>query len=325
MKQTERLYRIENLLRRHQTVSFERLQKELKASPATLKRDLRHLRERLHAPIEWSRESGGYRLLAGTGPNGKVHELPGLWFSSQEVHALLTMEQLLTGLDTDGLLTRHLEPLRSRLNALLSDDEKEAEQLRRRVRIIALAQRALQPRHFQQVGSALVQRQRLRMTYSARGTGKTTEREVSPQRLVFYRGNWYMDAWCHLRGNLRSFAVDAMLAVEILQTPAKEVTDTLLDATFNPGYGIFSGQSVRWAQLHFSPERALWVKTEQWHPDQRGSLQADGSYLLELPYADHRELLMDILKHGAHCEVLAPPELRQVVADELQAMTQKYS
>ena len=47
--------------------------------------------------------------------------------------------------------------------------------------------------------------------------------------------------------------------------------------------------------------------------------------MLEVPYADHRELLMDILKHGAHCEVLAPGSLRRLLAEELAAMHQKYA
>jgi predicted DNA-binding transcriptional regulator YafY len=37
-----------------------------------------------------------------------------------------------------------------------------------------------------------------------------TEREVSPQRLVHYRDNWYLDAWCHLREDVRSFSIDAI-------------------------------------------------------------------------------------------------------------------
>lgn len=325
MDRTERLYKIDNLLRQHQTVSFAKLQETLEVSPATLKRDLDYLRTRLNAPIEWRRSAGGYCLVASPDPDRKVHALPGLWFSSTEIHALLTMQHLLTTLDSGGLLTRHIDPLTRRLNALLGDEALAADQLRRRVRIISLAQRTLQPTHFQQVGTALVQRKRLRIAYAARNNGKTTVREVSPLRLVYYRGNWYMDAWCHLRAGLRSFAVDAMVDAHSLEAPAKEVSEALLDATFNPGYGIFSGKRVRWARLRFTPERALWVKTEQWHPDQRSSLEAGGSYLLQVPYADHRELLMDILKHGTHCEVLGPPALRQLVADEVQAMAQKYS
>lgn len=45
---------------------------------------------------------------------------------------------------------------------------------------------------------------------------------------------------------------------------------------------------------------------------------------LEIPYADHRELLMDILKHGRHCEVPAPATLREVVVGELEGMLEKY-
>jgi predicted DNA-binding transcriptional regulator YafY len=81
---------------------------------------------------------------------------------------------------------------------------------------------------------------------------------------------------------------------------------------------------VQWAVLRFSPQRARWVAAEQWHPRQRSRTEADGAYVLELPYSDSRELLMDILKHGAHVEVLAPVELRDQVADALRAAAATY-
>ncbi len=324
MDRTERFYKIDKLLRQHPTVSFATLLAALEVSRATLKRDLDYLRTRLNAPIEWSRAAGGYRLALHADPASAAHELPGLWFSATEIHALLTMQHLLAHLDAGGLLTPHITPLMKRLNALLGGEDTEAAEVRRRVRIIGLAQRPVQPRHFQCVGTALVQRKRLALTYAARGTGQATEREVSPLRLVHYRDNWYLDGWCHLRQGLRNFAVDAITEAHLLDTPAKEVSDTKLDALFGPGYGIFSGSRIRWARLRFSPERARWVASEQWHPQQEGKPQADGSYLLRIPYADHRELIMDILKHGTHCEVLGPPGLRQAVAAEVGEMAVKY-
>lgn len=324
MNRTERLYKIENLLRQHQVVSFMFLQQALEVSRATLKRDFDYLRTRLNAPIEWSRAAGGYRFAAAADPASVAHELPGLWFSSTEIHALLTMQHLLTNLGDGGLLTRHVAPLMGRLNALLGGAETEAIQVRRRVRIIGLAQRTGPPQHFQRVGTALVQRKRLALTYAARGTGEATEREVSPLRLVHYRDNWYLDAWCHLRRGLRNFAVDAITDAHLLDTTAKEVSDAKLNALFGPSYGIFSGSRIRWARLRFSTERARWVASEQWHPQQQGKLQADGSYLLRIPYADHRELIMDILKHGAHCEVLGPASLRQAVATEVGKIGEIY-
>lgn len=325
MDRTERFYKISELLRTSKVVSFVTLLGKLEVSRSTLRRDLNYLSTRLNNPIVYCRELGGYRIEASDTSGQQAHELPGLWFSPTEIHALLTMQQLVEGLDAGGVLTTHIAPLMARLNALLGPEGNlEATQLRQRVRIITLAQRSVRPRHFEQVATALAQRKRLHIAYTARGNGSATEREVSPLRLVHYRDNWYLDAWCHLRQGLRNFALDAITQVVPLAHAALEVSDTKLSATFGPGYGIFSGGVVRWARLRFSPERARWVAQEQWHPEQIGQHEPDGSYLLRLPYTDHRELIMDILKHGAHCEVLGPATLRRVVGEEVKRLGEKY-
>lgn len=325
MDRTERFYKINELLRTHKVVSFATLLAKVEASRSTLKRDLKYLCERLHNPIVYCRELGGYRRGPSDSADHHPHELPGLWFSPTEIHALLTMQQLLAGLDAGGVLTTHIAPLMERLNALLGPEgNAEATELRHRVRIIRLAQRSVRPRHFEQVATALAQRKRLHIAYTARGNGSATERDISPQRLVHYRDNWYLDAWCHQRQSLRNFALDAITQLQPLNEPAREVSAAQLSTTFGPGYGIFSGDKVRWARLRFSPERARWVAQEQWHAEQIGKFEGDGSYLLRLPYTDHRELIMDILKHGTHCEVLGPPSLRKVVADEVRRLGEKY-
>ena len=107
MDRTERFYKIELLLRSRGCVSFDALQGELAVSPATLKRDLQYLRDRLSAPIVYDRFDNGYRFEQGA---STPHELPGLWFNEKEIHALLTMHQLMGGLDDDGVLSRHLQP-----------------------------------------------------------------------------------------------------------------------------------------------------------------------------------------------------------------------
>jgi predicted DNA-binding transcriptional regulator YafY len=61
-----------------------------------------------------------------------------------------------------------------------------------------------------------------------------------------------------------------------------------------------------------------------WHSRQVGRIEADGSYLLELPYSREPELVMDLLRHGAGVEVLAPPELRARVAAELADAARQY-
>ena len=116
--------------------------------------------------------------------------------------------------------------------------------------------------------------------------------------------------------------MDAVQRIESLETPAREVPRRTVERELCPGYGIFVGrdQDVRWARLVFRAERARWVASEHWHPQQKGTLQEDGRYVLELPYTDDRELLMDILKYGADVTVLAPEAVRERVVAELARM-----
>jgi predicted DNA-binding transcriptional regulator YafY len=67
-----------------------------------------------------------------------------------------------------------------------------------------------------------------------------------------------------------------------------------------------------------------WVADEEWHPDQVGSLDAQGQYVLEVPFAEPTELLMDILRHGHHAEVLGPPELRAAMKTAINQMQALY-
>lgn len=324
MDRTERFYKIDQLINERRLVSFTELQDELEVSRATLKRDLEYMRNRLNAPIIWDRDAGGYRFDQVSSQVGGQYELPGLWFNSSEVHALLTMQHLLANVDPGGILTPHIQPLMARLNALLGSADDAAEEVRKRILIVGQGKRKMKIEHFERVGSALLRRKRMVITYFARGKGETTEREVSPQRLVHYRENWYLDAWCHLRDGLRNFSVDSISRIEVLEKKAKDVSRASMDQALGPGYGIFTGQDVQHARLRFTPERARWVAQEQWHPKQRGTFEKDGSYVLELPYADDRELTMDILKYGSDVQVLSPASLRKSIRSEAARLAALY-
>jgi predicted DNA-binding transcriptional regulator YafY len=104
MNRTERIYKINELLRAHKVVSFATLLAKVEVSRSTLKRDLKYLRERLNNPITHHDDLGGYRIEPTQGQAGRPHELPGLWFSPTEIHSLLTMQQLLAYTDHRELI-----------------------------------------------------------------------------------------------------------------------------------------------------------------------------------------------------------------------------
>jgi len=323
MNKPERIFKIEQMIAARKVVSFREMLDELEVSPATLKRDLEYLRSRMKTPIDYDRDANGYRFAGAGGVPARV-EFPGLWFNASEAAALLTMQHLLSELQP-GLLRRHIEPLNERLRALLESADHSFEEIQRRVRILHMGRRAALPKFFEIAANALLNRRQLQIGYYARANNETTERIISPQRLICYRETWYLDAWCHTRDGLRSFAVDGIREAHILDTAAKEIADRRLDEELAGGYGIFSGRAKAWAKLKFSPARARWVAAEEWHPKQRAHLEEDGSYILEIPYSDDRELIGDILRHGPEVEVLAPKELRARCRDQLAAAVKIYA
>ena len=148
---------------------------------------------------------------------------------------------------------------------------------------------------------------------------------VSPQRLVHYRDNWYLDGWCHWRRGLRTFSIDRVRDARELDETADNVREDRLDEHLATSYGIFSGKANKEAVLRFSPERARWVADERWHPEQVGQFLVDGSYELRIPYRDDRELVMDILRHGPEVCVIAPDSLRDHVIAQLHATLARYN
>ncbi len=320
MDRTERFYRIRRRLVEKGALTRREIEEDLEVSHATFKRDLEYLRNRLNVPVIWSRERQAYVL----DPGAEQSELPGVWFSPAEVYALLEIDHLLDTLGS-GLLARQLAPLRTRLASLLEAGDRGHREIRRRIRVLTLGTRRVNRDVFEALSLALLGRRQAFIRHLRRGDGEVTGRPVSPQRLVHYRYNWYLDAWDHGKEALRTFAVDAVLHARVEEAPARDLPDAELDRALGAGYGIFAGEDTQTAVLRFTPESARWVADEVWHSKQVGRIEADGSYVLELPFSREPELVMDLLRHGAGVEVLAPPSLRERVAEELAAAAAQYA
>ena len=320
MDRFDRVFQLNNILQGARLpVPRRRLEQELECSRATVKRIIEDLRDFLGAPIKYDRKRNGYYYDHS---EQQLFELPGLWFNASELYALLSAQQLLANTQP-GLLDRHLQPLRNRIDQILKIQHAGGGEVARRIRILQMAARPA-GEWFQTVAGAVAQRRCLIIDYYNREQDRTTERRISPQRLVHYRDNWYLDAWCHLRKGLRTFALDAIRHARVLEQSARDIPDDRLQAHFGSAYGIFAGKADRTAVLRFSARRARWVAKEQWHSEQQGRFLEDGTYELRVPYHDARELIMDILKFGPDAEVVAPGALRTEVSQLLQKAVAVY-
>lgn len=226
-------------------VSHQTLEEHLECSRATVNRTIESLRLYFNAPILYDRERNGYYYDT---QEKTVFELPGVWFDAQELHALLTMQQLLEQIQP-GLLAMQLKPMQEHLKKILATQQLNDPDAIKRIRILTMLSRQPALQHFQSAASAVLQRKQLDIVYHGRGRDRQTERIVSPQRLTHYRDNWYLDAWCHKREALRSFAVERIAACQMLDHAAHNITDNELNGHFASSYGIFAGQAKHTAVL----------------------------------------------------------------------------
>lgn len=111
MSEIDRLYRYKSLLSHRRALPREDILEALEISPATFKRDLAKLRDRLGTPIVFDRDLAGYRLDSPK----DASELPGFWFTQDEILALMTIQSMIEQLEP-GLLGPKLRPLRQRLS-----------------------------------------------------------------------------------------------------------------------------------------------------------------------------------------------------------------
>ena len=318
--------RYERILALHRTlksarypVTVPRLQEELGCSRATAYRDLAFLRDALMAPVVGDGEAG-FRYDTSEGDR---FELPGLWLNSEELHALLATQQLLSR-SGGGMLTSALAPLQQRIEKLLDEHSTGKRWPMERVRVIPHRLRRMDEHVFRAVCSAVLERKQLSFEYRARSTDERTRRTVSPQRITHYRDNWYLDAWDQDREALRSFSVDRMRTARMLDAQARDIDETQLNEHLSGSYGIFSGAPKGWATIVFSAKSARWVADEHWHSQQQGRFLADGRYELKVPYSAARELLMDVLHYGSDAEIIEPPSLREQARTLLSLAMSNY-
>lgn len=319
MSEIARLYKYKSLLSGRRVLTAGQLTDQLEISQATLKRDLAKLRDQFQLPIRFDRDRGGYYL----DHDGKTHELPGLWLQREELASLIPIQHLAAQLQP-GMVSGKLDALGAPLAALLRKHGLESEMGARKTRILPSQKRRCSSAALDAINQAVATHKRLRLSHYNRERDEVLVRDVSPQRLLLYRDNWYLVAWCHLREAFRIFAADAVREAQVLQEEAIDLDPVKLDEALHASYGIFAGRPRAWAVLRFTAKRARWVSDEIWHPRQITRILEDGSLELKVPFSDDRELVGDILRFGADVLVIAPLLLRKKIQRLLLEAATRY-
>jgi len=176
---------------------------------------------------------------------------------------------------------------------------------------------------FTRVLQAIEACETLRIVYFAVYRGGVDEREIDPYHLHLHGGAWYVFAYCHVRKEVKIFAIDRMHSVEGTGRNFKRPTTFSPEEFMADAFGIERGEPVD-IVIRFRPEPARYVRERIWHPSQNTEELADGGLILRLRVGGLGEITRWVLSYGAGAEVLEPPELRLAIKQEIDRLTDLY-
>jgi predicted DNA-binding transcriptional regulator YafY len=319
MTTIDRLQQLHRLLKSHRRpVPLAKLAERMECSEKTARRAIEDMRNFFDAPIDYFTDGNGWQYTESQ----TQFELPGLWLTSRELQSLTLLLHVLENFG-NGLLNQELTTFDKEIQRLLKARNIDHSAFVEHIKVLPLASRYVPGKIFQQVGEALLQRRCLEIRYKSFDQRQSV-RVISPQTLVYYRENWYLDAWCHLRNALRTFSLARIVAAISQNEAAKRISSEQLHEHFSKSYGIFAGKAENIAKLRFFAEIAREISMQQWHPEQIGAWDGD-NYLLSFPYSDARELIGDIMRHAPNVYVEAPVKLRKAVQERFRLSLELFS
>jgi len=174
------------------------------------------------------------------------------------------------------------------------------------------------------LNDAVLTRISVRIRYRTARTGDETERRFDPYRVWYREGALYAIGLDHRSGELRTFAVDRILAIESTGERFEIPESFDFESYASRAFGVVSEPPVA-VRIRFAPRWRTYVEERVWHPSQKLSGDEAGGLVLEMEVGASSELRDWILSFGSGAEVLAPPDLRETVREEIAAAARLYA
>jgi predicted DNA-binding transcriptional regulator YafY len=308
VNRTDRLLAIVLKLQARKQVRAEDLADTFEVTKRTIYRDIQALDES-GVPIV-AIPGQGYSLVEG-------YFLPPLTFSSDEAIMLLLGNDFV-GQHFDAQYRDAAHSASHKIVAVLPDKlRREVEYLESSIRFIAL-NGSFAPETLQKLRRAIIQHKTVRFGYHARyrdgqsGANETSVREADPYALMHIGGTWVLIAYCHLRQDRRSFRLDRMETVAILDKTFTRPSDFKFMSDNDDDLTVM-------VRALFDHETARWVREAPSFFQVAAEEQPDG-LLVTLAVRHPGEVLNWLLSWGSHVRVLEPESLREMLAHEAQGM-----
>jgi predicted DNA-binding transcriptional regulator YafY len=315
-----RAAKIDDLIRRRRYPNCRILAEEFKVSERTVLRDIEAMKDSLGAPIKYSKKRNGYYYKE----EGFI--LPSLHMTEGELISVFLGTQVLKAYKN----TQFEEKMRSafeKIKLMLPDSVSiDFEEVGRAYSFNIEHTKDLEPRSvkiFNELSRAIKDKKSVEIQYY-KIYGRTTEKRVfDPYHLTHRIGAWYIIGYCHLTKGIRTFAVDRIREIKVLENCFETVKGFSVDKFFADTWRLEHGGPITKVVVRFDPEIAPWIGERKWHPSQQTEENRDGSVTLTFRVAGTGEIKRWIMGFGSYAEVLEPKKLWEEILEEAELILKK--
>ena len=299
--QTERLFEIVYTLLDRGTVTAQELADRLGVSKRTILRDIETLTLAKVPVYTTQGKGGGVSLLEG-------YVLDKAVLSDEE------KEQILLGiktlLPTGGASGKALSKLGS-LFSVKNTDWIEVD-----------FSRWSNPTHdrekFDNLKNAVMQRKALAFSYP-NSVGEISERKAYPLKLVFQGQAWYIQAFCLLKEDYRTFKINRMIDLQVLPET--------FDAALYAPPPVVPQNIPPHVKIHI---RAIFTATVAYRVYDEFNIEditktEDGTFIVDTTMIFDEWVYGYFLSFGSHVHILEPISFRQELRQRIGEMLKNYS
>lgn len=308
MNRIDRLMGYLIMLQSRELIRAQDIAKQFEISERTVYRDMQALSE-VGVPIS-AMPGEGYRLMDG-------YYLPPIMFTPDEARALFLAVAMLDGFTSEGETKTAVSSALAKIQTVLPNaTRRQVEALQAILHFYSFPSPPLNfdDATFVSLQEAIHRQQMVRLRYHALHSNRITERAVEPSHLVFLDKAWMLVGYCRLRQSERIFRLDRIDHLHI--TDEKFIPHHLPDRDRMHGDVTVT--------VRFAPEISRWVQERNHFSHIASNPTADG--WIEAVYQPRSldQIMGWLLSWGAGMEVLAPSELRQMVAETAVLITQRH-
>ncbi len=294
---------------------------ELDCNPRTVYRDLNALQV-AGVPI-YDEKIDGKNLWSIT--DIYKHHIP-IHFSLPELMALYFSRDLLKALQST-VFHDSLESLFRKIKTTLPPESEKF--LKNIQQVLCVAQRQYKEyRKYKEiinrVNGAAVKKQTVKIVYYTMSRRQETSRKVDPYKIWYFNGSFYLVGQCHLRNDIRTFALERIKLLTVTKEEFKVPDDFSIEELMSGSFGVIKGKPEK-IRVLFDADIAGYIEEKVWHESQKLHKYDDGSVIFEADVAVTDDLKAWILGWGADAEVLEPKSLIKEMKEETLRMFERYN